>query len=136
MCAPGCARMRWRASSSSPSSPTGSATSRSAVRCWRWRRHRCRRGSRCRSRRCARAAPYPSVLAVLLLAAIAGVATHVPAGLGVLEAVFVACLAGTLPPVHVLAALLSYRALYYLVPLALASIGYVWVEAQRRRSLL
>jgi uncharacterized membrane protein YbhN (UPF0104 family) len=82
------------------------------------------------------AAPYTTVLAVLLLAAIAGVATHVPAGLGVIEAVFVASLGGALPTAHVLAALLSYRAVYYLVPLALASIGYAWVEAQRRRSLV
>jgi hypothetical protein len=82
------------------------------------------------------AAPYTTVLAVLLLAAIAGVATHVPAGLGVIEAVFVASLGGALPTAHVLAALLSYRAVYYLAPLALASIGYAWVEAQRRRSLV
>jgi glycosyltransferase 2 family protein len=80
------------------------------------------------------AAPYTTVLAVLLLAAIAGVATHVPAGLGVIEAVFVACLGSALPPAHVLAALLSYRALYYLVPLALASIAYAAAEATRRRT--
>lgn len=80
------------------------------------------------------AAPYTTVLAVLLLAAIAGVATHVPAGLGVIEAVFVACLGSALPPAHVLAALLSYRALYYLVPLALASIGYATAEATLRRA--
>jgi uncharacterized membrane protein YbhN (UPF0104 family) len=32
----------------------------------------------------------------------------------------------------VLAALLSYRAVYYLVPLALASIGYASAEVSRR----
>ena len=41
---------------------------------------------------CSRSVPYPTVLAVLLVAAVAGVITHVPAGLGVLEAVFVALL--------------------------------------------
>ena len=72
-----------------------------------------------------------AVVGVLLLAAVAGVVTHVPAGLGVLEAVFVACLSdvGT---TTVLAALLSYRAVYYLVPLALASIGYAVGEVSRR----
>jgi uncharacterized membrane protein YbhN (UPF0104 family) len=35
---------------------------------------------------------YPLVLGVLLISAIAGVITHIPAGLGVLEAVFVALL--------------------------------------------
>jgi glycosyltransferase 2 family protein len=79
--------------------------------------------------------PYTTVLGVLLLAAVAGVATHVPAGLGVLEAVFVACLGSEeVATPTVLAALLSYRAVYYLVPLALASIGYGASEASRRRS--
>jgi uncharacterized membrane protein YbhN (UPF0104 family) len=79
------------------------------------------------------AVPYPTVLGVLLLAAVAGVATHVPAGLGVIEAVFVACLAGTeVATPTVLAALLSYRAVYYLVPLALATLGYAASEISQR----
>ena len=72
---------------------------------------------------------YPTVLAVLLLAAIAGVVTHVPAGLGVIEAVFVACLGDQLPPPTLLAALLAYRGVYYLIPLALATAGYALSEA-------
>jgi glycosyltransferase 2 family protein len=80
----------------------------------------------------AQSVPYPAVLGVLLLAAVAGVVTHVPAGLGVLEAVFVACLASEVATPTVLAALLSYRAVYYLVPLALASIGYAAAEVSRR----
>ena len=79
-----------------------------------------------------RAVPYANVLPVLLLAAVAGVATHVPAGLGVIEAVFVACLSAELGWTRVLAALLSYRAVYYLVPLALALLGYAFVEASAR----
>jgi uncharacterized membrane protein YbhN (UPF0104 family) len=79
------------------------------------------------------AVPYAAVLGVLLLAAVAGVATHVPAGLGVIEAVFVACLAGTeVAAPTVLAALLSYRAVYYLAPLVLAALGYAAVEMSRR----
>src|SRR5690606_10178341 len=35
---------------------------------------------------------YPTVLGILLICGIAGVATHIPAGLGVLEAVFIAML--------------------------------------------
>ena len=69
---------------------------------------------------------------VLLLAAVAGVATHVPAGLGVIEAVFAACLSGELGSARVLAALLSYRAVYYLVPLTLALLGYAFAEASAR----
>ena len=72
---------------------------------------------------------YPTVLGALLLAAVAGVLTHVPAGLGVLEAVFVAALAHALPATEVLATVLAYRAAYYLLPLALALPAYAWSEA-------
>lgn len=74
-------------------------------------------------------ADYPTVLGALLLAAVAGVLTHVPAGLGVLEAVFVATLGAALPVTEVLATVLAYRAAYYLLPLALALPGYAWLEA-------
>ena len=79
---------------------------------------------------------YPTVLGVLLLAAIAGVITHVPAGLGVIEAVFIACLGSQLPQGTLLAALLAYRATYYLMPLALALVAYLlsqgWTAAPAR----
>ncbi len=71
---------------------------------------------------------YPTVLGALLLAAVAGVLTHVPAGLGVLEAVFVATLTHALPATEVLATVLAYRAAYYLLPLALALPAYAWSE--------
>ena len=77
---------------------------------------------------------YPSVLGVLLLAAVAGVIAHVPAGLGVLEAVFIALLSHRIPQAELLAALLAYRAIYYLLPLALASGVFVALETGARRS--
>lgn len=76
---------------------------------------------------------YPVVLGALLMAAVAGVITHVPAGLGVLEAVFVAVFAGTLPTSEVLAVVLAYRAAYYLLPLALALPAYGVSEVVARR---
>jgi uncharacterized membrane protein YbhN (UPF0104 family) len=76
------------------------------------------------------AVPYPTVLAVLLVAAVAGVLTHVPAGLGVLEAVFVALLSHQVPKTEVLAALLAYRGIYYLAPLAIATALYLVLEAR------
>ncbi len=76
---------------------------------------------------------YPVALGALLIAAVAGVITHVPAGLGVLEAVFVAVLAGRLPSTEVLAVVLAYRAIYYLLPLALALPAYAWSEVSARR---
>ena len=64
---------------------------------------------------------YPLVLGALLTAAVAGVITHVPAGLGVLEAVFVLLLAPYIAQGELLGALLAYRALYYLLPLLVAA---------------
>jgi uncharacterized membrane protein YbhN (UPF0104 family) len=77
---------------------------------------------------------YPSVLGVLLIAAVAGVIAHVPAGLGVLEAVFIALLSHRIPETELLAALLAYRAIYYLVPLALALVCFMALEAGAKRS--
>ena len=61
--------------------------------------------------------PYPVTLGVLLAASIAGVVTPIPAGLGVLEAVYLALLSGSVRQGVLMGALLAYRALYYLVPL-------------------
>jgi len=77
-----------------------------------------------------RSLPYHTVLATLLVAAVAGVLTHVPAGLGVLEAVFVALLSSRMPASELLAALLAYRGIYYLAPLALAAVVYLFLEAR------
>lgn len=76
---------------------------------------------------------YMHVLAVLLVGAVAGVVTHVPAGLGVLEAVFVALLSYQVPEARLLAALLAYRGLYYLLPLVIAMGVYGVTEARARR---
>jgi uncharacterized membrane protein YbhN (UPF0104 family) len=77
---------------------------------------------------------YPSVLGTMLLAGVAGVVTHVPANLGVLEAVVVATLGARLPTQDLLAAVLAYRAAYYLLPLALALPAYWVSEAAARRA--
>jgi glycosyltransferase 2 family protein len=76
---------------------------------------------------------YDEVLGVLLVAAVAGVITHVPAGLGVLEAVFVALLSTQVPKEQLLAVLLIYRALYYLVPLMVATLMYLVFEARLKK---
>jgi uncharacterized membrane protein YbhN (UPF0104 family) len=74
--------------------------------------------------------PWPLVTATLLLSAVATALLHVPAGLGVAEAVFVAVLAGGTPEPRILAALLAWRAAYYLVPLVAAVAFYAGVEAR------
>lgn len=76
---------------------------------------------------------FPAVVSVLLLAAIAGVITHIPAGLGVLEAVFVALLSHLMPRHELLAALVAYRVVYYLAPLGLATLMYLVMEARAKK---
>ncbi|RYF64804.1 MAG: UPF0104 family protein, partial [Comamonadaceae bacterium] len=76
---------------------------------------------------------YTTVLQVLLVAAIAGVITHVPGGLGVIEAVFIALLSHRIPEHQLLGALLAYRALFYLTPLLVGALLYLKVEVRTRR---
>lgn len=76
---------------------------------------------------------YPSVLGALLLASIAAAVSHIPAGLGVLEAVYFAVLGGRVPQGELLAALLAFRAFYHLLPLLIAGMGFVLMEAQAKR---
>ncbi len=76
---------------------------------------------------------FSAVVSVLLLAAVAGVLTHVPAGLGVLEAVFVALLSHVMPQHELLAALVAYRVIYYLAPLAAATALYLVTEARAKK---
>lgn len=79
-------------------------------------------------------AAYTSVLGVLLISCMAAVVAHIPAGLGVLEAVFLALLQHQYSQASLIAALLAYRVLYYLLPLVLASVTYLVLE-KRAKSL-
>lgn len=75
---------------------------------------------------------YPMVLGVLLISAIAGVLTHIPAGLGVLEAVFIALLQHEASRGSLLAGLIAYRAIYFILPLLIALVMYLGVEAKAK----
>ena len=77
---------------------------------------------------------YPTVLGVLLLASVASAMAHIPAGIGVLEAVFIALLAHRVPQAQLLAGLLAYRAFYYLAPLLAAVAAYLLFEARGRKA--
>jgi uncharacterized membrane protein YbhN (UPF0104 family) len=77
--------------------------------------------------------PFTDVLTVLLMGAIAGVVLHVPAGLGVFEAVFITMLGHRISEGQLLAALLGYRAVYYLGPLGIAALTYLSMEVRARR---
>lgn len=76
---------------------------------------------------------YFFVLGVLLVSSIAGVIMHIPAGIGVLEGVFIALLAGEhISHGTIIAALLAYRMLYFIAPLLLAIVSYVWLESRAK----
>ncbi|WCM92634.1 lysylphosphatidylglycerol synthase domain-containing protein [Acidovorax sp. NCPPB 2350] len=76
--------------------------------------------------------PYAAALATVLLGAVAGLVSRIPAGLGVLEAVGTAVLSAYMPAPQALAAVLAYRALYFFAPLVLAALAFGAVELMGR----
>ena len=62
--------------------------------------------------------PFGTTMGVLMAASIIGVFSPIPAGLGVLEAVYLALLSGQVRQGTLMGAVLAYRVLYYLIPLA------------------
>lgn len=75
---------------------------------------------------------YQQVLFTCLVASMAGVVSHVPAGLGVLEAVFLQMNFDTSNSL-ILVALLTYRFVYYLLPLILALPAYLFLEIYQKK---
>lgn len=80
-----------------------------------------------------KAADYSLILGVFLISSVIGAMTHVPAGLGVLEAVFIVCLAGKVGREDIIAGLLAFRGCFYLLPLCLALPLYIALEWRHRR---
>lgn len=77
--------------------------------------------------------PYPSVLFALLLSSIVGVFTHVPAGMGVLENVFLRMNFG-ISGESILSGLICYRVVFYLIPLLISLPFYLSFEARGKNS--
>ncbi|MDY7509527.1 bifunctional lysylphosphatidylglycerol flippase/synthetase MprF [Ralstonia wenshanensis] len=69
----------------------------------------------------AGAVDLPTFVAFYALAVTLGVLSQSPGGLGVFEAVILLGCSGQAPPAEVLAALLFYRAIYFLLPLVVAA---------------
>jgi uncharacterized membrane protein YbhN (UPF0104 family) len=78
-------------------------------------------------------ASYPLTLSVVMVASVAGIISRIPGGIGVLEATSIAILAPQLGETKVLAGILAYRAIYYLSPLMLATVGLLTFEAAARK---
>ncbi|MEW5837778.1 MAG: lysylphosphatidylglycerol synthase domain-containing protein [Pseudomonadota bacterium] len=66
--------------------------------------------------------PFGTLIVVFILAAALGVASNVPAGLGVFEAVMIAALSEHIDVAQLMVALVLFRVIYYLLPLSLAAI--------------
>jgi uncharacterized membrane protein YbhN (UPF0104 family) len=79
--------------------------------------------------------PFARVVSALFVSSIAGAAFHVPGGLGVLEAGVTQMLADLVAEPEVLAAVLAFRAFYYLIPFALAGAAYAAMEYAARRRI-
>lgn len=75
---------------------------------------------------------YPTILGILMISSIAGVITHIPAGLGVIEVVFITLLQHEFAKSELLAALIAYRALYFIFPLVIACITYLILEKRSK----
>jgi len=79
---------------------------------------------------------YGVLLGAFLAAQVMGLVSHVPGGLGVFESVMVLLLGYYLPTNQIIAVLLLYRLIYYVIPLTLALILLVGDELRQRRKTL
>lgn len=68
---------------------------------------------------------------LFVLATTLGLLSNVPGGLGIVEAVLVLALADRVPATGLVTALVAYRLVYYLVPLAVAAVVLAVLEARR-----
>jgi phosphatidylglycerol lysyltransferase len=73
-------------------------------------------------------------LGIFLVAILLGMVSHVPGGVGVFEGLMVLLLKPSLSSTELLPALVVFRAVYYLLPLAVALVGLVADECWQRRA--
>ncbi len=77
---------------------------------------------------------FVAFVGAFLIATLVGMASHLPGGVGVFDGLMVALLAPDLTSAEVIPALIVYRAVYYLIPLAVAG-GLLAGDEMRRRRL-
>ncbi len=76
---------------------------------------------------------FPLVAGAYLLAQVVGIISHVPGGLGVFETAMVLLLKPWLPGDEVLASILAYRIIYYLLPMGIAVVLFGAYEISEKR---
>ncbi len=80
--------------------------------------------------------PVSGFLGAYMLAQFLGLFSSLPGGVGVFEATIVVLLTPTVPASSLLAALLAFRAIYYLLPLLVAAILVAIRESHERREAI
>jgi uncharacterized membrane protein YbhN (UPF0104 family) len=80
------------------------------------------------------AIPYSQIATAYGLAALGGVVVRVPAGLGVIEGVFLEVFRGTAGATPILAMLLAWRALFLLAPLLIAGVVVLVLESRSAKA--
>jgi phosphatidylglycerol lysyltransferase len=76
---------------------------------------------------------FPQFLGIFLLAQVAGVASNVPGGIGIFEAVILVFLAPFFSASAILGSLVAFRVIYYLIPLLVAIVLLATREIVEKR---
>lgn len=79
---------------------------------------------------------FAAFLGAFALAQGVGLASHVPGGIGVFDSLMVLLLSPAYETTGILASLIAYRAIYYLLPFLAAAIALVVLFLRRRRAML
>ena len=79
---------------------------------------------------------FSGFLSLYLIAQVSGLASHVPGGVGVFETVLLLLLSPRVGRDSMIGAMLVYRAVYYLLPLAIAATAIGTYEAVRRKEMV
>ncbi len=76
--------------------------------------------------------PFNVFMGVFIIAQVLGVFSQVPGGLGVFEGLFLLILPSDANAAHLFGALIAYRVIYYLLPLAVSGLTLLAYEGYRR----
>ncbi|TIC84470.1 bifunctional lysylphosphatidylglycerol flippase/synthetase MprF [Nocardioides sp. GY 10127] len=78
---------------------------------------------------------FVAFVAAFAIATVAGLVSNVPGGVGVFESVLVVLLSTSIDPLALAPALVAFRVVYFLVPLLVAAVLLVGLEARRGRDV-
>jgi len=76
---------------------------------------------------------FAGFLALFVIAQVAGLASHVPGGIGVFESIVVLALRDAVPAPSLLGSLVAYRVSYYVLPFLVTATSLAVYEARERR---